>query len=173
MRAIVYFRLFIVALWLGAAAYFIAVAQSAFAVLPETEMAARVVSRTLSILNTAGAMIGLIALLLSFIGGGSKLLAWTERTLLLSVIVACVVGRLVFPVWLARLRSQMDGSTYATAADDPIRMAFDSVHQYSEWTLMVAMVAALIAFILIAVRDPRAVETKRAEVYDFTREFKV
>jgi hypothetical protein len=47
-------RLLLVAIWLGAALLFIAVAQSAFAVLPQREMAGLVVGRTLAILNFSG-----------------------------------------------------------------------------------------------------------------------
>lgn len=173
MRFLVYFRLLLVALWLGAAVYFIGVAQSAFAVLPERELAGAVVNRTLSILNIGGLVIGIIALLLSFIGGGSKLLAWGERIMLAVVVIACAVGQFIFGMWLAALRLQMGGPIDAVAIDDPVRVAFNSIHQYSEWTLMAAMAAALIAFMLIAARDPKPDEKKTADVYDFTREFKV
>jgi hypothetical protein len=38
------------------------------------------------------------------------------------------------------------------AVDDPLRIQFNTLHQYSEWTLMAAMVAALIVFFIIANR---------------------
>ncbi len=61
------FRLLLVGLWLGAACFFIAVAQSAFAVLESREMAGLVVNRTLAIINYSGLIIGVILLVSSFI----------------------------------------------------------------------------------------------------------
>ena len=52
MKFLVNVRLLLVALWLGAAVFFIAVAQSSFAVLPSRELAGSVVSRTLMVLNS-------------------------------------------------------------------------------------------------------------------------
>ncbi len=62
MKFISDIRLLLIGLWLGAAVFFIAVAQSAFAVLPSREMAGSVVSRTLLIINVSGLIIGLILL---------------------------------------------------------------------------------------------------------------
>jgi hypothetical protein len=50
------------------------------------------------------------------------------------------------------LRQQMGRPIDETAASDPLRVAFNSLHVYSVAALMAAMLAALVAFILIARR---------------------
>jgi hypothetical protein len=50
------------------------------------------------------------------------------------------------------LRAQMGRPIDETAASDPLRMAFNSLHVYSVAALTVAMIAALAAFIFIARR---------------------
>ncbi len=83
-------RLLLVGLWLGAAVFFIAVAQSAFAVLPSRELAGSVVSRTLLIINVGGLIIGLILLATSFFRqlNVKPLWLWTERILLVILTAA-------------------------------------------------------------------------------------
>ena len=75
MKALTAFRLLLLGLWLGAAVFFIGVAQSAFAVLPTREVAGILVSRTLAILNYAGIGIAIVAILTSLIvqAGANKI----------------------------------------------------------------------------------------------------
>jgi hypothetical protein len=51
------------------------------------------------------------------------------------------------------LRRQMGRPIDETAAGDPLRLAFNSLHVYSVGALTVAMLAALVTFILIARRS--------------------
>lgn len=61
-------RRLLLILWLGGACFFsFAVAPSAFAVLPSREIAGAIVSRSLSIVNYSGLVVGLILLATSFI----------------------------------------------------------------------------------------------------------
>ena len=60
-------RLLLLAIWLGAAVFFIGVAQSSFAVLPQRELAGAVVNRNLTILNFAGIGIAAVLLLTSLV----------------------------------------------------------------------------------------------------------
>jgi hypothetical protein len=147
-------RLLLLAIWLGAAVFFIAVAQSSFAVLPQRELAGAVVNRTLSILNYAGLGISVILILTSLVGGSSvsKLWLWIERFLLLIVAAACAIGQFVIGLMLMSVRSQMGRPIDEVALDDPLRIQFNTLHQYSEWTLLAGMVAALIVFFIIANR---------------------
>nr|MBA2737253.1 hypothetical protein [Pyrinomonadaceae bacterium] len=88
------FRALLIGLWLGAAVFFIAVAQSSFAVLPSRELAGAVVSRTLMIINLSGLVIGAILLAASFIkqSAAKPFLLWTERLLFALVVASCAVG---------------------------------------------------------------------------------
>ena len=168
-------RLLLVAVWLGAALFFIAVAQSAFAVLPQREMAGLVVSRTLAILNFSGIAIFVLLLISSFIGSkaSNRILVWTERFLLILTVAACSVGQLVFGFWIAMKRAEIGKPIDELAADDPLRVQFNMLHEYSVWTLMIGMGAALIAYFVIANRN--AGSTKKdplATPYNFEKEFK-
>jgi hypothetical protein len=171
------FRLLLLAIWLGAALFFIAVAQSAFAVLPQREMAGAVVNRTLSVLNFAGLAVSIILLLSSLITarGIKRYWVWAERVLLILITAACAVGQFVIGLWLSALRAQMGSPIDQVAADDPLRLQFDNLHEWSVWVLMTAMGAALVAFFVIANRKFGTVAAKVDPIapYDFSKEFKL
>lgn len=168
-------RLLLLAIWLGAAVFFIAVAQSSFAVLPQRELAGAVVSRTLVILEFGGLAIFVLLLLTSFISSSrvSSFWLWVERILLTITTLACVVGQFVFGVWISLKRGEIGRPIDELAADDPLRAQFEMLHEYSVWTLMIGMAAALIAFFIIANRKFSKKETATTEPYDFEKEFKV
>ena len=170
-------RLLLLSIWLGSAVFFIAVAQSAFAVLPQRELAGAMVSRTLSILNFGGLAIAIILILTSFVGARNinRVSAWIERFLLLVVGAACGVGQFVIGLWLSMLRSQMGRPIDEIPADDPLRAQFDRLHNLSEWVLMIAMIAGVIAFFLIARRKFGAAASTASptEPYNFEKEFKI
>ena len=149
MKFISDIRLLLLGLWLGAAVFFIAVAQSAFAVLPQRELAGAVVNRTLSVLNYSGLAIGVVLLLTSWIVRSevSRFWIWVERFLLLVLVAACAVGQFVIGLWLAMVKAQIGKPIDEVAADDPLRMQFDNLHEWSVWVLFAAMVAALLAFL--------------------------
>lgn len=168
-------RLLLLSLWLGAACFFIAVAQSAFAVLPARDMAGLVVSRSLSVLNFSGLAIGLILLLTSLLAAKevNRFWLWTERFLLLILAAACAVGQFVFALWLKIVRDQMGRPIEEVPLDDPLRIQFNSLHEYSTWVLFAGMIAALLAFFIISNRKFGTGKTGPADVYDFQKEFKV
>lgn len=168
-------RLLLLAVWLGAAVFFIGVAQSAFAVLPQRELAGSVVNRTLSILNYGGMVIAVILILTSLVASAkvNKFWLWVERFLLLIIAAAGAVGQFVIGFWLASIRAQLGRPIDDVPVDDPLRMQFNTLHEYSVWVLMVAMAAALIAFFIIANRKFGISKSEKADVYDFSKEFKV
>ena len=162
------------AIWLGAAVFFIGVAQVAFSVIAEREQAGAVVGWTLSLLNYAGLAIGVILILTSLVAASriSTIWLWVERFLLLVVAGACAVQEFVIGIWMSSIRSQMSGPIDQIAAGDPLKLRFDQLHQYSVWTLMAAMIAALLAFFIISNRTFDKVKAVD-DVYDFSKEFKV
>jgi hypothetical protein len=167
-------RLLLLALWLGASVFFIGVAQSAFAVVPERELAGAVVGRSLSLLNYAGMVISAILILTSLVGTASvsQLWLWVERFLLLLLGASCAVGQFVIGLWLASVRVEMGRPVDELAADDPLRMQFNMLHEYSVWILFAGMAASLIAFFIIANRKFGATPVEKSDVYDFSKEFK-
>ena len=168
-------RLLTLAVWLGAAVFFIGVAQSAFAVLPQRELAGAVVNRNLAILNYGGLAIATFLILTSLIAtsGVNKFWLWVERFLLLSLGAACAVGQFVIGFWLASVRNQIGRPIDEVAVDDPLRIQFNMLHEYSVWVLFAGMIAALIAFFIISNRKFGAAKAEKADVYDFSNEFKV
>lgn len=169
-------RLLLLGIWLGAAVFFIAVAQSSFNVLPERELAGAVVNRTLAILNYAGLGIGVVLLLSSLVvrKGSNLFLLWTERFLLLVTVAACAVGQFVIAWWMYLIRQQIGKPIDEVAVDDPLRIQFNSMHEYSVWVLFVGMGAALIAFFLIANRRTVKEEpVSPLEQLDIQKEFNI
>ena len=168
-------RLLILAVWLGAAVFFIGVAQSAFAVLPQRELAGAVVNRNLSILNYGGIAIASLLILTSLVATANigKFWLWVERFLLLALGAACAVGQFVIGFWLASVRNQIGKPIDEVAVDDPLRIQFNMLHEYSVWVLFAGMIAALIAFFIISNRKFGAAKAEKADVYDFSNEFKV
>ncbi|HMQ04697.1 MAG TPA: DUF4149 domain-containing protein [Pyrinomonadaceae bacterium] len=169
-------RLLLLAIWLGAALFFVGVAQSAFAVLPSRELAGSVVSRTLMILNLSGLGIAVVLILMSLVGrtGANRFSLWGERFLLLVVGAACGVGQFVIALWMDFTRAQMGRPIDELAADDPLRLQFNSLHEYSVWVLIAGMAAALLAFILIAATRPANAGGNAAttnDPFDFSKPF--
>lgn len=171
-------RLLLLGLWLGASVFFIAVAQVAFMVLPQREAAGAVVGGSLSILNFAGIGVAVVVLLLSLVTarGTNVALAWVDRVLVILLGVACAVGQFVIGFMIASVRAQMGGKPIdELAADDPLRIQFNQLHEYSVWVLAAAMIAGLIAFFIVANRRTAASKTPSTstEPYNFEKEFKI
>jgi len=168
-------RLLLLAIWLGAAVYFIAVAQSAFAVLPSRELAGIVVNRTLAILNYGGLGVSLVLLSTSMVAVArvNKVWLWIERLLLLTLAAACAVGQFVIGFWLSSIRAQFGRPVDEVAVDDPLRIQFNTLHEYSVWVLFAGMIAAATAFFIIANRRYSASKTGDSNIYDFQKEFKI
>jgi hypothetical protein len=167
-------RLLLLGIWLGSAVFFIGVAQSAFAVLPQRELAGAVVSRTLSILNFGGLAIALLLILTSFVAAKNtnRISVWSERFLLLILAGACAAGQFVIGLWLSMIRAQMGRPVDEVPLDDPLRIQFNNLHEWSVWVLIGGMAAALIAFFIISNRKFGVVAKTTNDPYDFSKEFK-
>jgi hypothetical protein len=174
MRFFTSIRLALLGIWLGAACFFIVVAQSAFAILPAREMAGAIVNRTLAILNYGGLAIAVLLIIMSLVGmkTAAKFWVWVERFLLLIVAGACAVGQFVIAQWLMYLRLEMNKPIDEFAMDDPLRLQFNQFHQYSVWALTAAMIAALLAFFIISNRK-FAAKTKAADDLTLPNDFKI
>lgn len=148
-------RLLLAAVWLGAAVFFsFAVAPSAFAAVPARELAGAVVSRTLVIVNTGGAVVGLLLLLSLPLerGARSRRASVGEAASLLVLTALCAVGQWVIAARMQTLRAQVGRPIDELAAADPLRVAFNGLHAYSVRALAAAMLAGAVALLLIARR---------------------
>jgi len=175
-------RLLLIGLWLGAAVFFsFAVAPGAFGVLSDQQVAhfstvaGELVSRNLMIVNLSGLAIGIIALSTSFVGAAltNRFALWTERILLILLTVACAVGQFVIAIWLRMVKTEMGKPIDEFAIDDPLRIKFNNLHEYSVWVLVAAMVAALVVFFIIAGKNLTAAPKTTSKDFDFDKEFKI
>jgi hypothetical protein len=153
-------RLLLLGLWLGAAIFFsAAVAPAAFGVLRNyhitnaSEVAGALVTRTLSVINTAGVGIAVILLITAFLlKKASKKTLYAELVLLALTAGCCAIGQWMVSPRMVVLRTSLMVPIDQVARDHPTRIAFDNLHQYSVALLTIAMLASLIVFFLIARR---------------------
>lgn len=174
MRFLTAFRLLLLGVWLGAAVFFVATAETAFQTMPTRELAGSLVGRLFAILNYSGLGVAFVLLLTSLIVAVGTNIAglWIERFMLFVFGIGCAVGQFVIAWWMLLLRTQMGKPIDEVAADDPLKIQFDQLHQYSSWVMIAAFAAALIAFIIIAIRR---VWPRKAGVdpLDFPKQFKI
>ena len=174
MRFLTAFRLLLLGVWLGAAVFFVATAETAFQTMPTRELAGSLVGRLFAILNYSGLGVAFVLLLTSLIVAVGTNIAglWIERFMLFVFGIGCAVGQFVIAWWMLLLRTQMGKPIDEVAADDPLKIQFDQLHQYSSWVMIAAFAAALIAFIITAIRR---VSPRKAGVdpLDFPKQFKI
>jgi hypothetical protein len=146
-------------MWFGAALFFSAVvAPAAFGVLRSyglpnaSELAGAIVTRSLSIVNVAGFVVALLLLVTLFIRRGSvgRVSFIVEALCLVLIALATGVGHWIIAARMRALRVAMVLPIDQIAADDSRRVAFNSLHGYSVNALGLAMIAALVAFVLMA-----------------------
>lgn len=152
-------RLILLAVWFGAALFFGAVvAPAAFSVLRSfglpnaSEIAGSIVTRSLSVVNLAGFVIALLLLVTVILRRNySSRLSFIVECICLAVIALTTgVGHWFIAARMRALRVAMVLPIDQIAADDPRRVAFNSLHGYSVNALSLAMIAALVAMVLMA-----------------------
>jgi hypothetical protein len=154
-------RLLLAALWLGAAVFFSAVvAPSAFVVLRggnvphANELAGSIVTRTLSVVNTGGFVVSLLLLASAFLfsRAASRRAFYTEMISLTLLLLVTGAGQWVIAAKMLALRAALGRPIDEVAQNDPLRIAFNSLHGYSVTALAVGIIAATVALLLIARR---------------------
>jgi hypothetical protein len=152
-------RLILLAVWFGAALFFGAVvAPAAFGVLRSfglpnaSEIAGSIVTRSLSVVNHAGFVIAVLLLVTVILRRNySSRLSFIFECICLAVIALTTgVGHWFIAARMRALRVAMVLPIDQIAADDPRRVAFNSLHGYSVNALSLAMIAALVAMVLMA-----------------------
>jgi hypothetical protein len=154
-------RLLLLASWLGAAIFFsAAVAPSAFRVLRAfnlpnaSEIAGALVTRTLAVVNISGFIFSLLLLLIAFVlkEGYTRRGFILQTVLLLIMAITTGIGEWVIAAKMRVLRAGLRTTVDQLPPSDPSRVAFDALHGYSVTALSIAIIAALIAFFVIANR---------------------
>lgn len=153
-------RSILLSLWLGAALFFsFAVAPSVFATLRafqlanSNELAGTIVTRTLALINVAGFILGLIALLITiaFRNGAKRLPLALQVITLIVLVSATAIGHWIVAARMHALRVAMV-TIDLVPLSDPRRVAFAQLHGYSVALLSAAMVASMIAVVTMFAR---------------------
>jgi uncharacterized protein DUF4149 len=144
----------VLALWLGAALFFVAViAPAAFAVLPTRMLAGAIVGRGLPVLFCGGVLAGLVIMLVEWRVPSRR--AVTGRMVAGFVtVISCAIAQFGIAPRIASLRAQIGGSLDSLPAGDARRLAFGRLHGISVVLLGIAMLAVL-SMLALAVRAQR------------------
>ncbi|HBB88427.1 MAG TPA: hypothetical protein DC047_12505 [Blastocatellia bacterium] len=164
-------RLFLLALWLGAAVLFSAVvAPTSFRVLrgfnlPNAgEIAGTIVSHTLSVVNLSGFILSLILIGTAFVlkRNYSRGRLTVQLVLLAMMAVATAAGEWIIAARMRALRAAMIVPIDQVSLSDPKRVAFAALHGYSVAALGVAIIAALLLCVVIRNRSRTLHEWERS-----------
>jgi hypothetical protein len=140
----------VLALWLGAAAFFSsAVAPALFAALPTRTLAGDVVGRLLPTIFFSGMAVGALVAAVEVGSNGS----WRGRGIESAaavIVAACGIAQFVIAPRIERLRLEIGGPVDALPPDDARRMAFGRLHGVSVAWLGLAMLAAGVGIVLAA-----------------------
>jgi hypothetical protein len=138
--------------WLGSIIFFIVFTQGIFSVMPTKDLAGLIVGYSLARLHIMGIVAGCVYLLSTAILEKSVAALVRPAALLVVVMILCTMASQYGVI--ARmdvLRAQM-GSVDATSANNPLRVAFDRLHQYSVRLESVVLFSGLAALFLTARR---------------------
>ncbi len=149
-----FLQFFTLGCWLGGILFFsFVVAQGAFSVLPTADLAGALVGYTLTRLHVIGIVAGCLYLVSTAVLEKSVgALARPAPLLVLLMVVCTAVSQYGVIARMDVLRAQM-GSVAATSAGDPLRAAFDRLHQYSVWLESAVLFSGLAALFLTARRS--------------------
>ena len=157
--------LLLLGLWLGAATFFgAAVAPNLFNALRgaglanANELAGSIVTRLLAIVNSGGFEISLFLVILRYFADRNPrfLTRLVEMISLAIMAIMTGISQWVISARMVALRAAIQVPIDQVANSDPRRVAFDNLHRYSVDVMGVAMVAALIAFVMIAISSVRS-----------------
>ena len=157
--------LLLLGLWLGAATFFgAAVAPNLFNALRgaglanANELAGSIVTRLLAIVNSGGFEISLFLVILRYFADRNPrfLSRLVEMISLAIMAIMTGISQWVISARMVALRAAIQVPIDQVANSDPRRVAFDNLHRYSVDVMGIAMVAALIAFVVIAINSVRS-----------------
>jgi hypothetical protein len=146
-------RLAILGLWLGAMAFFsFVVAPSAFAVLQQQQLAGALVSRTLGALEFIGIGAGALLIAILIFSKERDRAFLYELIALALMTVSMLVSHFVVSSRMHDLRVSL-GEIAQLAVNDPARVEFDRLHQYSVWLMGFDILGAIALIVYLARRN--------------------
>lgn len=150
MTAILRFlQIFSLGFWVGSILFFsFVVAQGAFTVLPNKDLAGALVGYSLTRMHVLGIVAGCVYLIATAAVEKSVGALVRPAALLVFVMILCTMASQYGVIArMDALRAQM-GSVEATPAGKPLRDAFDRLHQYSVWLESAVLLSGLAALFL-------------------------
>jgi len=146
-------RLALLGLWLGAMAFFsFVVAPSAFTALPTQQLAGSLVSKTLGALEIIGIIIGLLLMAILILSMERSRTFLYELIALMLMTASMLVSHFFVSNRLHQMRISL-GEIAQLAANDPSRLEFDRLHQYSVWLMGFDMLGAIALIVYLARRN--------------------
>jgi hypothetical protein len=136
--------------WLGSIIFFVVLTANIFSVMPTKDLAGVVVGYSLARLHILGLVAGCVYLIATAVLEKSVGALARPAGLLVFVMILCTMASQYGVIArMDSLREQM-GSIESTAAGNPLRVAFDRLHQYSVWLEMAVLFSGLVALFLTA-----------------------
>ena len=140
-------------LWIGSMAFFsFAVAPGAFETLGTREMAGRVVTSNIIKVEWLGIVIGPLLILIQAATWkarrGAPIVKAIQLILIIVMTAAAALSRLWVTEKMVSLRVAMGGIIDNVPDDDPLKLQFNDLHQYSVALMSVALFAGLAALFL-------------------------
>lgn len=152
-------RLTLLGLWVGSAAFFsFIVAPVAFQVLPSQQLAGTLVSRTHGITEIIGVAIGLVLLSISLLnlsteGGGDRKKPYVyDIAMAFLMTLSMLISKFVVSSRMHEIRGTI-GDISTLTADNPNKITFDQLHNYSVWLMSFNLIIALILIVLTLIRS--------------------
>lgn len=146
-----FLQFFSLGTWVGSILFFsFVVAQGAFSVLPNSDLAGALVGYSLARMHVIGVVAGIVYLLATAaLERSVGALGHPAALLVFAMVVFTIVSQHGVIARMDVLRLQM-GSVAATPRDNPLRIAFDRLHQYSVWLESAVLLSGLVALFLTA-----------------------
>ena len=151
MSAILRFlQFFSLGCWVGSIIFFILLTQGIFSVLPTKDLAGVVVGYSLARLHILGIVAGCMYIVATAALERSVGALVRPAALLVFVMIVCTMASQYGVIArMDALRAQM-GSVDATPSANPLRVAFDRLHQYSVRLESAVLLSGLVALFLTA-----------------------
>ncbi len=149
-------RIALLGLWVGAMAFFsFFVAPAAFAVLPSTQLAGQVVSRTLGGLEIFGIITGALLLALVLRSGSRRNGAFIFELIVVALMTAAsVISRFVVSARLHQIRVEFGERLNSLPKTDATKATFDLLHQVSVGLTGFTLLAALALIVFLITKKP-------------------
>ena len=149
-NALRFLQIFSLGTWVGSIVFFIVFTQGIFPVVNNNDMTGVLVGYALGRLHVLGIVSGVVYLLATVAAERSFAALVNPAALLVFAMIVCtMLSQFGVIARMDELKLQM-GSVSATPAGNPLRVAFDRLHQYSVRIESVVLLSGLAALYFMA-----------------------